>query len=131
MTARLFRRLSGALLALAACLLQASPGSASGSGADPPTVVLAEVDSIIQPVSAEFMIETINRAEADHAALVVFTLRTPGGLVDSTRDVVTRMLATSTPVAITHPPMTARSPMSNSANGAKLETEVITRWRAG
>ena len=32
------------------------------------------------------------------AALVVFTLRTPGGLVDSTREIITRMLAAKTPV---------------------------------
>jgi membrane-bound serine protease (ClpP class) len=60
----------------------------------------AEVDSIIQPVSAEFMMETLDRADADNAALVVFTLRTPGGLVDSTRDIVSKMIAAKTPVAV-------------------------------
>jgi membrane-bound serine protease (ClpP class) len=94
------RRFAGALLGLAVCLLHTSPGSASATGGEAPTVVLAEVDSIIQPVSAEFMIQTLERAEADHAGLVVFTLRTPGGLVDSTRAIVTRMLAASMPVAI-------------------------------
>ena len=82
------RRFLGSLLALGVCLLHTPPGSASATGGEPPTVVLAEVDSIIQPVSAEFMIQTLERAEADHAGLVVFTLRTPGGLVDSTRAIV-------------------------------------------
>ena len=63
-------------------------------------VVSADIDSIIHPVSAEFMIEVMNRADAAHAALVVFTLRTPGGLVDSTREIITHMLAAKTPVAI-------------------------------
>jgi membrane-bound serine protease (ClpP class) len=94
------RRFVGALLALAVCLLQTPPGSASATDGEAPAVVLAEVDSIIQPVSAEFMIQTLERAEADHAGLVIFTLRTPGGLVDSTRAIVTRMLAASMPVAI-------------------------------
>jgi membrane-bound serine protease (ClpP class) len=42
----------------------------------------------------------MDRADADGAALVVFTLRTPGGLVDSTRQIITHMLAAKTPVAI-------------------------------
>ncbi len=63
-------------------------------------VISADIDSIIHPVSAEFMIEVMNRADAARAALVVFTLRTPGGLVDSTREIITHMLAAKTPVAI-------------------------------
>ena len=66
----------------------------------PAAVFSAEIDSIIHPVSAEFMIEVMNRADAAHAGLVVFTLRTPGGLVDSTRQIITHMLAARTPVAI-------------------------------
>ena len=65
-----------------------------------PVVYSAEVDSIIHPASAEYMIETMDRADRDHAALLVFTLRTPGGLVDSTRQIITHMLAAKTPVAI-------------------------------
>jgi membrane-bound serine protease (ClpP class) len=74
-----------------------------------PVVYSAEVDSIIHPVSAEYMIQTLDRADADGAALVVFTLRTPGGLVDSTRQIVTRMLAAKTPVAIHIAPSGARA----------------------
>ena len=65
-----------------------------------PIVYSAVVDSIIHPVSAEYMIDTLDRADRAGAALVVFTLRTPGGLVDSTRDIVSRMIAAKTPVAI-------------------------------
>jgi membrane-bound serine protease (ClpP class) len=46
------------------------------------------------------MIQTMDAADAAGASLVVFTLRTPGGLVDSTRDIVTRMLAAKAPVAV-------------------------------
>ena len=63
-----------------------------------PVVYAAEVDSVIHPVSAEYMVETIAAADRAGATLVVFTLRTPGGLVDSTRDIVSRMLAAKTPV---------------------------------
>jgi membrane-bound serine protease (ClpP class) len=67
------------------------------------------VDSIIHPVSAEFMIGAMDDADAAGAALVVFTLRTPGGLVDSTRDIVTRALAAKTPVVVFVGPAGARA----------------------
>jgi membrane-bound serine protease (ClpP class) len=77
-------------------LIPAAQRPASGA----PVVYSAEVDSIIHPVSAEYMIETIDEADRTGAALIVFTLRTPGGLVDSTRDIISRMIAATTPVAV-------------------------------
>lgn len=74
-----------------------------------PRVLSAEVDSIIHPVSAEFMIATMERADREEASLVVFTLRTPGGLVDSTRDIVTRMIGAKTPVVVFVGPSGARA----------------------
>jgi membrane-bound serine protease (ClpP class) len=85
------------------------------SQSEPPKAVhehliyAAEVDSIIHPVSAEYMIETIDRADRDGATLVLFTLRTPGGLVDSTRSIVSRMIAAKTPVAVFVGPAGARA----------------------
>jgi membrane-bound serine protease (ClpP class) len=74
-----------------------------------PVVYSAEVDSVIHPVSAEYMIETLDEADRTGAALVVFTLRTPGGLLDSTRDIVSRMIAAATPVALFVGPSGARA----------------------
>jgi membrane-bound serine protease (ClpP class) len=72
-------------------------------------VYAAEVDGIIHPVSAEYMIATMDRADHAGAALVVFTLRTPGGLLDSTRDIITHMLASRTPVVLFIGPSGARA----------------------
>jgi membrane-bound serine protease (ClpP class) len=74
-----------------------------------PIVYSAVVDGIIHPVSAEFMIDTIERADLAGAVLVVFTLRTPGGLLDSTRAIVSSMIASKTPVAIFVSPSGARA----------------------
>jgi len=74
-----------------------------------PLVYVAEVDSIIHPVSAEYMIETMELADRNGATLIVFTLRTPGGLVDSTRSIVSRMIAAKTPVAVFVAPAGARA----------------------
>jgi membrane-bound serine protease (ClpP class) len=65
-----------------------------------PVVHTATVDGIIHPVSSEFMRSVISRADAAGASLIVFTLRTPGGLLDSTRDIINAMIAAKTPVAV-------------------------------
>lgn len=80
-------------------------GSALMAAAQPapanrPVVFTAVVDAVIHPVSAEYMMQIMDAADEAGASLVVFTLRTPGGLVDSTRDIVTRMLAAKTPVVV-------------------------------
>jgi membrane-bound serine protease (ClpP class) len=92
----------GSSLALAA---QSNPPSDSAA----PLVYAADVDSIIHPVSAEYMIETMDRADRTSAALVVFTLRTPGGLVDSTRQIVSHMIAAKTPTVVFIAPAGARA----------------------
>jgi membrane-bound serine protease (ClpP class) len=69
--------------------------------ADPrPIVRTATVDGIIHPVTSEFMRGAMAAADADGAALMVFTLHTPGGLLDSTRDINNAIIAAKTPVAV-------------------------------
>jgi membrane-bound serine protease (ClpP class) len=94
----------GGAAALAGVSLFAQPAPAGA-----PVVYAAAVDSIIHPVSAEFMTSTIEAADQANAHLVLFTLNTPGGLVDSTRDIVTRMLAARTPVVVFVGPAGARA----------------------
>ena len=65
-----------------------------------PLIYTADVEALIHPVSAEFMLQTIDRADAADAELVVFTLRTPGGLVDSTRSINTSIIESETPVVV-------------------------------
>lgn len=74
---------------------------AAGVAADrTPVVETALVDGIIHPVTSEFMRESIAKADADGAALIVFTLQTPGGLLDSTRDINSAIISAKTPVAV-------------------------------
>lgn len=74
-----------------------------------PIVYSAVVDGIIHPVSAEYMIDTLDQADRAGATLVVFTLRTPGGLLESTRTIVSQMMIARTPVAIFVAPAGARA----------------------
>jgi membrane-bound serine protease (ClpP class) len=100
------RRVSAVLLLFG---VLAWSGPAAVTRDSTPLVLVADVNALIHPVSAEFMVEAINRADAEHAALIVFVLETPGGLVDSTRTIVTRMLAAKTPVAVFVAPSGARA----------------------
>jgi membrane-bound serine protease (ClpP class) len=70
------------------------------SPAGRPLIYVAEVEALIHPATAEFMSQTIDRADADDAELVVFMLRTPGGLVDSTRAINTSIIESETPVVV-------------------------------
>ena len=79
------------------CLLAASAGRAQQPA---PVVYTAEVDGIIQPVVGEYVRNTIQKADAAGAALLVLTLRTPGGLLDTTRDINTAIINAKTPVAV-------------------------------
>jgi membrane-bound serine protease (ClpP class) len=76
-------------------LLSAVAGGQQGS-----PVYTAEIDGIIHPVAAAYVQSTIEKADAAGAALVVITLRTPGGLVDSTRDINNAIIRAKTPVAV-------------------------------
>jgi membrane-bound serine protease (ClpP class) len=85
------------------------PAAQPASPPTSPLVYSAEVEALIHPVSAEYMIQTMDRADAEGAAALVFTLRTPGGLVDSTRDIITRMINAKTPVVVFVGPAGARA----------------------
>ena len=73
------------------------------------TVIVAEYDGIIHPIAAEFFHEIITRADTSDARLVVLVLRTPGGLLESTRTIVSRMIAARTPVVVFVGPSGARA----------------------
>jgi membrane-bound serine protease (ClpP class) len=107
LTALLARRLAVTLAFGLGSALVVAQSHESPAGA--PVVYAADVDSIIHPVSAEYMIATMDRADRAGATLLVLTLRTPGGLVESTRAIITHMLASKTPVAIFIGPSGARA----------------------
>ena len=97
----------GLVASLAA--LAAEPVPAQSPPSAVPLVLVAHVEGMIQPVSAEFMVDAVARADHEGAALLVFTLETPGGLVDSTRAIIKKMLAAKTPIAVFVGPPGARA----------------------
>jgi membrane-bound serine protease (ClpP class) len=98
------------VLAVAALWLPLLPLAARTAAQEKaPLVFTAEVDAIIHPVTAEYMIGTLDRAAAAGAAVVVFTLRTPGGLVDSTIAINKAILASKVPVVVYVAPSGSRA----------------------
>jgi membrane-bound serine protease (ClpP class) len=65
-----------------------------------PVVYTIEVDGIIHPIATAHIRRAIALADAASADLLVILLRTPGGLVDSTRDINTAIIESKTPVAV-------------------------------
>ena len=73
-----------------------------------PLVERMVLDDTVQPVSAGRLERAIRRANADGAALLVVELNTPGGLLDSTREMVGAMLRSPVPVVVYIAPEGAR-----------------------
>jgi len=81
-------------------LLATAAAAPAPSPPPKPEVILARVDSVIHPVSAELIRDAIAEADRAGAAAVVIELSTPGGLMSSTREITTAMLAARTPVVV-------------------------------
>src|SRR5579859_2161364 len=80
------------LLAVSTFLLL--PGMASAD------VVKVVVDSVIHPLSAEYIDRTVQEAERTHADALLIEIRTPGGLMNSMEDIVHKVLDSKVPVII-------------------------------
>jgi membrane-bound serine protease (ClpP class) len=72
-------------------------------------VVVLHLDDTIQPISADYLKRGIDRAAEMHAQAVVVEMDTPGGLLDSMRDMVSTILASPAPVIIYVAPTGSRA----------------------
>ena len=102
------RRLIGVAAVVAAVALLAWQSTHSVR-ADEPTVLVIEIDGAIEPLSAAHIARGLDKARADGVSLAVIRLDTPGGLVDSTREIVERLLEAQVPVAVYVSPAGARA----------------------
>lgn len=81
---------------LAATVAFAAPAGAASS----PPVLVAQLENDINPVTQDFLIDAIERAEEGDYAAVVIELDTPGGLASSMRAIVKAILAAEVPVIV-------------------------------
>ena len=74
--------------------------SGDSVSADGSSVLVIEIDGNIEPLTADRIARGIDEARGKGVSLVVIQLDTPGGLYDSTREIVEDILASDTPVAV-------------------------------
>jgi membrane-bound serine protease (ClpP class) len=74
-----------------------------------PEVVVIHLDDTIQPISADYMARGLDLAAAQHAAAVLIEINTPGGLLDSMRQMVGWVLASPVPVIVYVAPSGSRA----------------------
>ena len=67
------------------------------------------VHDTIQPISDEFIERALAQAAREHDEAVLIELSTPGGLVDSTRSIIEKILASPVPVIVYVAPSGARA----------------------
>lgn len=89
------------LLALIAILVCSSLASAD--------VLKVVIDGTIHPITDEFIGRAIAEAQRNHDDALLIELRTPGGLLDSTRSIVEKILASPVPVILYVAPSGSRA----------------------
>jgi membrane-bound serine protease (ClpP class) len=77
--------------------------------AQPPRVVVIHLDDTIQPISADYLARGLDLAAAQHASAVLIEINTPGGLLDSMRQMVSKMIASPVPVIVYVAPSGSRA----------------------
>jgi membrane-bound serine protease (ClpP class) len=107
-------------LGILACVAQQTPQN--------PEVVLIHLDDTIQPISAGYMERGLDLAAAQHASAVLIEINTPGGLLDTTRQMVSRMLASPVPIIVYVAPSGSRA---GSAGFFLLEAADIAAMAPG
>ncbi|OGN92821.1 MAG: serine protease, partial [Chloroflexi bacterium RBG_13_50_10] len=70
------------------------------AGADSSRIEILSVDGTIVPVIASYIDRGISRAESEGAVACIIELNTPGGLLNSTEDIVQRILNARVPVIV-------------------------------
>jgi membrane-bound serine protease (ClpP class) len=95
-----------------ACLAAASANAQQAGQPGPrqqPLVVVVHLDDTIQPISADFLARALHLASTEHAAAVLIELNTPGGLLDSMREMVGQIIGSPVPVIVYVTPSGSRA----------------------
>jgi membrane-bound serine protease (ClpP class) len=120
----LFKTVLTLLIALS-CLL---PATLSAASSNPGVVVKLTIHDTIQPITADYLQRGLEAAAREHAQLVIVSLGTPGGLLDSTRVMVQAIENSPVPVVIFISPTGSRA---GSAGFFLLEAADIAAMAPG
>jgi membrane-bound serine protease (ClpP class) len=96
--------------------------------AQSPLVLKLTIHDTIQPITAEYLKRGLDEAATQHAAAVLISMGTPGGLLDSTREMVADIEASQVPVILYIEPSGSRA---GSAGFFLLESADIAAMAPG
>ena len=77
-----------------------TPRVAADEHPSSPLVLQLSLDGVVDPILATYIDEGLADAANQHAALVLITMDTPGGLSTSMEDIIQHILASPVPVAV-------------------------------
>jgi membrane-bound serine protease (ClpP class) len=117
------RSLAIVFLPLLSLLVTTTPAPAQS-----PLVLKLTIHDTIQPITAAYLKRGLDEAAARHAAAVLISMGTPGGLLDSTREMVADIEASPTPVILFIEPSGSRA---GSAGFFLLESADIAAMAPG
>jgi membrane-bound serine protease (ClpP class) len=63
-------------------------------------ILKLDLDDVIHPITAEYVVQGIAQAESEQSAAVILRLSTPGGLDPSMRQVIEKILSSKVPVIV-------------------------------
>jgi membrane-bound serine protease (ClpP class) len=86
----------------------ALPSATADERSANPLVLQLNLDREVEPVLATYIDEGIADAASRHAALILITMDTPGGLGESMKDIIQHILASPVPVTVYVTPTGAR-----------------------
>jgi membrane-bound serine protease (ClpP class) len=85
------------LSALAIAAIATTTGASQGAGS---VYVIKIKDHSINPVTADYIAKSIDKAHRNNIDCLVIELDTPGGLITSTRSIVKSILSSKVPVCV-------------------------------
>ena len=88
------------LFAICLTLLAVRPATSIHAADAAPTVFKLTIHDTIQPITAEYLKRGLDEAASQHADAVLISMGTPGGLLESTREMVASIEASQVPVII-------------------------------
>src|SRR5712671_271855 len=92
-----------------AALLIAAMSITTSTALPAKRAVILDIDGIIGPAIAGYIVRELKAARPDDAGLIVLRMNTPGGLDTSMREIVSAILASPVPVATYVAPSGARA----------------------
>lgn len=112
----------------ALCLLLLASFSFAQNGGITSHVVVLHLDDTIQPISEDYLDRGLAEAAGTHANALLIDLNTPGGLLTTTRSMVSKILASPVPVIVFVAPSGSRA---GSAGFFLLEAADIAAMAPG